>query len=152
MENLSSYHFKCKKCNSSLLKNGHLNFIFKEDGSARYRDISIKPDFGQNIGLVYGKPIQTGKSCTFFCSHCYTNLTSKVYKSYASILLCLNENISFEFLISTLLGEHKKFIVTEDFNNEIINHPLEIISQKKTLKFNPGSPSMERWPLQNEWY
>ena len=107
------YH--CPNCDKSLTegKKVHLNFERTEHNHKGH--IFLEPEPG-NYEFYTDPPtdFKKGERVVFVCSKCKKDLTSKKNKQFAELKMIVNDFISFEALFSTVYGDKRTYIVTQD--------------------------------------
>ena len=107
------YH--CPNCDRSLTegKKVHLNFERTEHNHKGH--IFLEPEPG-NYEFYTDPPtdFKKGERVVFVCSKCKKDLTSKKNKQFAELKMIVNDFISFEALFSTVYGDKRTYIVTQD--------------------------------------
>ena len=107
------YH--CPNCDKSLTegKKVHLNFERTEHNHKGH--IFLEPEPG-NYEFYTEPPtdFKKGERVVFVCPKCKKDLTSKKNKQFAELKMMVKEFISFEALFSTVYGDKRPYIVTQD--------------------------------------
>ena len=107
------YH--CPNCDKSLTegKKVHLNFERTEHNHKGH--IFLEPEPG-NYEFYTEPPtdFKKGERVVFVCPKCKKDLTSKKNKQFAELKMMVNDFISFEALFSTVYGDKRTYIVTQD--------------------------------------
>ena len=108
-------HYHCPKCNKSLTKDKKVILHFKKSPGDNFNEIYLAPEPGNYKFYTIPKTdFKKGDIVVFFCSKCQTNLTSKRDPKFAELKMKVNDFIYFEALFSTVYGDKRTYIITED--------------------------------------
>ena len=107
------YH--CPKCNKSLTKGKKVELNFKRIEYNQKGSIFLEPEPG-NYEFYTTPPtdFKNGERVIFICPKCDTDLTNGKNKQFAELKMMVNDFISFEALFSTVYGDKRTYIVTQD--------------------------------------
>jgi len=107
------YH--CPKCDKSLtegrkvelhfrrLKHNHKGIIYLEPEPGNY-------EFYTDPKIIFEKE----ERVVFICPNCKSDLTNKKNNKFAELKMVVNDFISFDALFSTVYGDKRTYIVTDD--------------------------------------
>lgn len=112
---IQNCQYHCPNCDKSLTegKKVHLNFERTEHNHKGH--IFLEPEPG-NYEFYTEPPtdFKKGERVVFVCPKCKKDLTSKKNKQFAELKMMVNDFISFEALFSTVYGDKRTYIVTQD--------------------------------------
>ncbi len=88
---------------------------FKRINHNNQGSIFLEPEPG-NYEFYTTPPtdFKNGERVVFICPKCKTDLTSQKNKKFAELKMMVNDFISFEALFSTVYGDKRTYIVTQD--------------------------------------
>tara|TARA_B110000014_G_scaffold256891_1_gene240651 strand:- start:1157 stop:1576 length:420 start_codon:yes stop_codon:yes gene_type:complete len=107
------YH--CPKCNKSLTEGKKVQLNFERVEHQHKGLIFLEPEPG-NYEFYTSPPtdFKNGERVVFICPKCKKDLTSIKNKQFAELKMMVNDFISFEALFSTVYGDKRTYIVTQD--------------------------------------
>tara|TARA_B100001287_G_scaffold42180_1_gene31343 strand:- start:114879 stop:115295 length:417 start_codon:yes stop_codon:yes gene_type:complete len=109
----SQYH--CPKCNKSLTDDKKVILHFKKSSSDNFSEIYLAPEPGNyKFYTIPETGFKNGDRVVFYCPKCKVNLTSKRDSKFAELKMKVNDFIFFEALFSTVYGDKRTYIITED--------------------------------------
>ena len=112
---IQNCQYHCPNCDKSLTegKKVHLNFERTEHNHKGH--IFLEPEPG-NYEFYTEPPtdFKKGERVVFVCPKCKKDLTSNKNKQFAELKMMVNDFISFEALFSTVYGDKRTYIVTQD--------------------------------------
>lgn len=107
------YH--CPKCEKSLMKNTRVELNFKRNKHKEHGLIHLSPEPGNyDFQTIPNIAFEKGERVIFICPFCDADLTSEKNNKYAELKMMVNDFISFEALFSTVHGNKRTYIVTQD--------------------------------------
>ncbi len=107
------YH--CPHCNKSLTHGKKVELNFKRIKHAHAGTIYLEPEPGNyEFYTTPSTNFNNGERVIFICPKCETDLTSGKNKQFAELKMMVNDFIFFEALFSTVYGDKRTYIVTEE--------------------------------------
>ncbi len=133
---IQNCNYHCPKCEKSLMKNSSVELNFKRQNHSETGTIHLSPepgnyDFTTTPNLSFDK----GERVIFICPLCNADLTSGKNHKFAELRMMVNEFIYFEALFSTVHGDKRTYIVTQDDIDSYGDADGEIHDDSK--EFNP---------------
>tara|TARA_B100001057_G_scaffold418276_1_gene437415 strand:+ start:957 stop:1373 length:417 start_codon:yes stop_codon:yes gene_type:complete len=109
----SQYH--CPKCNKSLTQDKKVILNFKKSSSDQFSEIFLAPEPGNyKFYTIPNTDFKKGDRVVFYCPKCQVNLTSKKDSKFAELKMKVNDFIYFEALFSTVYGDKRTYVITEN--------------------------------------
>ena len=107
------YH--CPKCEKSLMKKTSVELNFKRKSHIENGLIHLSPEPGNyDFQTTPEIAFEKGERVIFICPFCNSDLTSPRNNKYAELKMMVNEFIYFEALFSTVHGDKRTYIITQD--------------------------------------
>jgi len=109
----SQYH--CPKYNKSLTQDKKVILHFKKSSSDQFSEIFLAPEPGNyKFYTIPNTDFKKGDRVVFYCPKCQVNLTSKKDSKFAELKMKVNDFIYFEALFSTVYGDKRTYVITEN--------------------------------------
>ncbi len=107
------YH--CPKCQKSLMKGDKVELNYKRVSGSEKGRIHLSPEPGNYEFITFPKvTFNKGERVIFICPHCDSDLSSEKNKRFAELKMMVNDFIFFEALFSTVHGDKRTYIITQD--------------------------------------
>mgnify|MGYP001180414990 CR=1 FL=1 len=107
------YH--CPKCQKSLMKGAKVELNYKRLDDSERGFIHLSPEPGNYEFKTFPKAnFNKGERVIFICPHCNSDLTSEKNNRFAELKMMVNDFIFFEALFSTVHGDKRTYIITQD--------------------------------------
>ncbi len=108
-------HYHCPSCQKSLTKEKKVILNFRKSSSDVLSDIFLDPEPGNyKFFTIPSTNFILGDQVVFYCPKCQIDLTSKRDAKFAELKMKVNDFIYFEALFSTVYGDKRTYIITED--------------------------------------
>ena len=98
-------HYHCPSCQKSLTEERKVILNFRKSPSDTLSDIFL---------AIPSTNFKKGDQVVFYCPKCQIDLTSKRDAKFAELKMKVNDFIYFEALFSTVYGDKRTYIITED--------------------------------------
>lgn len=112
---IQNCQYHCPKCEKSLMNKAKVKLNFKRKEHEDTGIIFLSPEPG-NYEFITSPKISflPKERVIFMCPFCNADLTSKKNKKFAELKMMVNEFIFFEALFSTVHGNKRTYIITQD--------------------------------------
>ena len=108
-------HYHCPNCNKSLTKDKKVTLHFKKASSDHFNEIFLAPEPGNyKFYTIPNTDFKKGDRVVFYCPKCQVNLTCKRDSKFAELKMKVNDFIYFEALFSTVYGDKRTYVITEN--------------------------------------
>ena len=113
MMNQSHYH--CPKCQKSLTKDKKVILYFRRKVGDDWSEIFLNPEPGNyNFYTIPDTSFENGEYVRFCCPKCNADLTSKRDPKFVELKMKVNDFIFFDALFSSVFGDKRTYIITEE--------------------------------------
>ena len=113
MMNQSHYH--CPKCQKSLTKDKKVVLHFRRKVGGDWNEIFLNPEPGNyNFYTIPDTSFENGEQVRFYCPKCDADLTSKRDPKFVELKMKVNDFIFFDALFSSVFGDKRTYIITEE--------------------------------------
>ena len=113
MMNQSHYH--CPKCQKSLTKDKKVVLHFRREEGDNWNEIFLNPEPGNyNFYTIPDTSFENGEHVHFCCPKCDADLTSKRDPKFVELKMKVNDFIFFDALFSSVFGDKRTYIITEE--------------------------------------
>ena len=107
------YH--CPNCEKSLMKGEKVELNFKRVSGTEKGRIQLSPEPGNYEFVTHPKvAFNNGERVLFICPYCDSDLSSEKNNKFAELKMMVNDFIFFEALFSTVHGDKRTYIITQD--------------------------------------
>jgi hypothetical protein len=108
-------HYHCPKCKKSLTKDKKVILHFKKSSSDQFSEIYLDPEPGSyKFYTIPETAFNNGDRVVFYCSRCQFDLTSKRDNKFTELKMKVNDFIFFDALFSSVYGDKRTYIITEN--------------------------------------
>ena len=108
-------HYHCPKCSRSLTKDKKVVLNFKRNEADEWNEIFLNPEPGNyDFYTVPTTFFEKGEHVKFCCPKCNVDLTSKKDPKFVELKMKVNDFIDFEALFSSVYGDKRTYVITQD--------------------------------------
>ena len=112
---MNQSHYQCPKCQKSLTKDKKVVLHFRRKVGGDLNEIFLNPELGNyNFYTIPDTSFENGEHVRFYCPKCDADLTSKRDPKFVELKMKVNDFIFFDALFSSVFGDKRTYIITEE--------------------------------------
>ena len=122
------YKYSCPKCTAGLSRDGEVMLTMTRNTGEK-TNLILHPKPGV-YGYYCNPPLalEDGELVECYCPYCWETLKSESFANFVSLKLHKLDGVAVKVLFSRLVGQHKTYIVNEEFTEKYGNGSKKILS------------------------